>query len=176
MKFKLIIVVLFSGVALANNFEKEAKEYLMPFKKSLMGKLKGGMKKGAVHAVGMCNLEAPKITAKSNEGKFAIGRASNKFRNPKNAPQKWMKDVLSEYEKSNGKNMLPAKVIKLNNNEMAYVEPIYVKGLCLSCHGVSVAKPVQEILNNKYPNDKATGYKLGEFRGMFWVKSKNTTK
>lgn len=172
MKLFLFIITtaLTFNVWATDSFESMAKKELMPFKKALMGKLKGGMKKGAVHALNMCNTEAPAITKKFNN-KVQLGRVSTKFRNPDNAPTNWMKGALKEFSASSAKNKMSPKVIKLENGKQAYVEPIYVKPLCLNCHGEKVRPEIQKALNEKYPKDNALGYKAGDFRGLFWVVS-----
>lgn len=172
--FNLLILISFLATtsSFANDFQIEAAQALMPFKKSLMGKLKAGMEKGASDAVKTCNLEAPKITKEHSNGKYLIGRTSNKYRNTDNSPQEWMKSVLAEYEKTDGKKPLAPRVIKLKNGKSAYVEPIYIKGLCLNCHGAKIQSDLEKEIASKYPNDKAKGFKLNEFRGLFWVTEK----
>lgn len=39
--------------------------------------------------------------------------------------------------------------------------------LGLSCHGESLSTKLEKTLAEHYPNDKATGYKLGDIRGGF---------
>ena len=40
---------------------------------------------------------------------------------------------------------------------------------CLTCHGERVSDAVHEQIAELYPDDRATGFKLGEFRGLLWV-------
>jgi hypothetical protein len=38
---------------------------------------------------------------------------------------------------------------------------------CLGCHGTveNIGPDVKTVLNNKYPDDKATGYQMDDLRG-----------
>ena len=59
-------------------------------------------------------------------------------------------------------NPMEGKVIT-RDNFMAYVEPIYVQGICLTCHGSGVPEIVLDEIKVLYPQDKAVDFKLGEF-------------
>ena len=54
-------------------------------------------------------------------------------------------------------------------SSVGYVEPIKTGALCVTCHGEHVAPPVQKVLAELYPDDRATGFKVGSFRGVFWA-------
>lgn len=168
-KIILLFAILSANLTWADSFEEDAKKVLMPFKKNLMGKLTEGMKKGSVNAFNTCNLLAPGITKSAATKKFTVGRTSMRYRNPKNAPQIWMDAILADYTKSDAKNVMAPRVIKLENGHQAYVEPIYVKEMCLNCHGANIKMEIKELLNTHYPQDRAKNYKEGEFRGLFWV-------
>ena len=47
------------------------------------------------------------------------------------------------------------------------MKPIIFQAPCLGCHGdiENISADVKTILNNKYPNDKATGYQMDDLRG-----------
>jgi hypothetical protein len=52
-----------------------------------------------------------------------------------------------------------------------YYKPITVAPFCLNCHGEpSRMEPqVLKVLKEKYPHDRALGYKPGQLRGVFKV-------
>ena len=52
---------------------------------------------------------------------------------------------------------------------MGYVEPIVMQPMCLTCHGESLAPEIAARISEVYPDDQATGFKVGDFRGVFWV-------
>ena len=55
-----------------------------------------------------------------------------------------------------------------------YAKAIRIKPVCLSCHGsdADIKPSVKTVLAKNYPNDVATGYKLGELRGAVSIKQK----
>ena len=44
-----------------------------------------------------------------------------------------------------------------------------MKPLCTTCHGTSVDPALLAHIRERYPEDRATGYSVGDFRGLFWV-------
>jgi hypothetical protein len=59
----------------------------------------------------------------------------------------------------------------VSEDEMRYYAPLMVAPLCVQCHGAAEAlEPgVREILRDRYPDDRATGYAAGDFRGVIRV-------
>lgn len=95
------------------------------------------------------------------------------MRNVANRPQPWAIQYLKEFEgKYKGEIKKDHIVHKLENGKSVYMEPLYVEAKCLLCHGEQVGQNVSQKLKELYPDDKATGFKLGEFRGLIWVKQK----
>jgi hypothetical protein len=62
------------------------------------------------------------------------------------------------------------RAVRLASGDIGYVEPIRMKGLCMQCHGDRIEPGVEARLRALYPEDRATGFKKGELRGMFWVR------
>jgi len=53
-----------------------------------------------------------------------------------------------------------------------YYFPLKVLKLCLTCHGTpgkDIKPEVYEAIKRKYPEDKAIGYREGDFRGVVRV-------
>lgn len=140
---------------------------LAPFKKNLMGTLKAGMAVGPVSAVEACHLSAPGMPEAASAPGVTVGRTSDKLRSAANAAKPWMKPLLEEYAKA-GPNAAP-RAVALEDGKAGYVEPIYVQEMCLACHGTALDAEVAKTLAERYPNDAATGYAAGDFRGLFWV-------
>ena len=42
-----------------------------------------------------------------------------------------------------------------------------VEAVCLSCHAAEIKPEVEAALKEKYPEDMARGYSLGQIRGAF---------
>jgi Protein of unknown function (DUF3365) len=51
------------------------------------------------------------------------------------------------------------------------VRPIVEQPQCAACHGPepTIALPVLTAIRNRYPADRAVGFKDGDLRGWFWV-------
>lgn len=168
MKLSIILMVLLSISTPAQEKEKVASAFMKALKKELMIGMRKGPKAGLIH----CNDKAMPVTNSFNTEKYEIGRVSLKVRNPKNTPNKDLSNILKEFASSTASSPAKARVVVLPNKEEVYVRPLYMKGACLNCHGTNLSMGLKEELKKRYPQDKATGYKLGEFRGLVWVKEK----
>lgn len=144
-----------------------AQTALAPFKSSLVSELTAAVVESPAHAIEVCRLRAPAIAESLSTAGVRVGRASHRLRNPQNAPQPWMESLLADYEAH--PDRLDPSAVRLDDKTFGYVEPITVKPLCLACHGEEIAPAVQERLDALYPDDHATGYRAGDFRGVFWV-------
>jgi hypothetical protein len=96
-----------------------------------------------------------------------VGRSSHRLRNPANAPEPWMEPLLAAYVEGSG-SAVP-RTVEIDPDTVGYVEPIFVQPMCLTCHGTNLPPGVQEKLVELYPDDRATGFESGDFRGIFWV-------
>jgi hypothetical protein len=144
-----------------------AQVLLAPFKSQLVEVLTTAVAEGPVHAVEFCNTRALEIGAELSTGGVEMGRTSHRLRNPDNAPEAWMEPLLADYEAS--PEQRDARAVRLDDGRVGYVEPIYVKPVCLTCHG-DVGGELADMIASLYPDDRATGFAVGEFRGMFWLK------
>lgn len=154
-----------SAFAQEPNMER-AQALLQPFKTGLMAALKAGLQQGPVEAIAACNIQAPAIAANLSREEFRVGRSSHRLRNSFNTAPEWAAPSLNEY--ANGGDLKP-ELVPLGNGHWGYVEPITLQPLCTTCHGETLAAPVEERIRELYPNDQATGFKPGEFRGIFWM-------
>lgn len=94
-------------------------------------------------------------------------RTSHRLRNPANSAPDWVDPILKKYlgEES---DRAPT-VVSLENNRQGYIEPIVVAPLCLACHGETLEPDVAAHINEAYPEDEATGFDVGDLRGVYWV-------
>jgi uncharacterized protein (DUF927 family) len=178
MKFFLFFLVTAQLVfAQKDNFEKEARALVTDLKMSLMKNLSEKIaKNGAVEAVSFCHANVKHIAkgaAKDRISKFEFGRTSHRVRNTGNIPQSWANEYLKEFEGKKKDEIKKTSIIhRLSDGKRIYMEPLYVEAKCLLCHGENISKNVSDKIQELYPQDKATGFKLGEFRGFVWVKEK----
>ena len=146
-----------------------AAEALQPLKRELRSALMGALEEGGPErAIEVCQLRAPEIARLTSTGGAVLGRTSHRLRNPANAPEAWMSVFLDEYLANPDDNR--PRAVRLASGEIGYVEPIRMKGLCTQCHGDRIKPDVKARLRALYPEDRATGFKRDELRGMFWVK------
>lgn len=159
-------------------FEKQAqaaiKEMASSLKTALMSAMKSG---GPAEAVSVCHLIAPSLAAEiSKKHGIDLRRTSLKVRNPANEADEWETSVLQRFETrlSSGeaiqKLTFSEKVASEGNQYWRMMKAIPSDKVCLSCHGSKIAEPVQIVLDKHYPDDMATGFKLGDIRGAFTVK------
>ena len=177
----LIACSLFIGTAYADDDLKERAQNSKKVVKEFMGQLKGelqaGMKAGGpINAISVCKDKAPGI-AKSLSDKYGwdIARTSLKTRNTSNAPDAWETKVLNEFEarKAKGEAVKPMAYFEAveNNGKKSFrfMKAIPTGEVCLKCHGDNIAPPIKAKLQELYPDDKATGFKLGDIRGAFTI-------
>jgi hypothetical protein len=136
------------------------------FRQELRAALLSGLEGGPEEAVTVCSRTAYHIATRLSGEGVEMGRTSHKIRNPKNAPADWIEPLLAEYV---GGSTEPYRAVVLGNGRFGYVEPMTVAGPCLMCHGKSVAPALLERIARHYPEDQATGFAQGDFRGLFWV-------
>ncbi len=131
---------------------------------------------GAERGVKVCSEIAQKLTQQiGKEYGVQIRRVSLKNRNPRNAPDAWERQILQRWERDfqQKKPLSPVIVQTTEGGKKVYryMRPIMVMmPLCLECHGQNIKPEVRRLIRERYPNDKATGYRLGDLRGAVSVR------
>lgn len=144
------------------------------FASTLQGELQAAMQSGGPRqAISVCHTRAPEIaeSVSADQG-LNIRRTSLRARNPENRPEPWQEAVLKHFEKRRLAGQSPQQMEHFERTEdggFRYMKAIPVGELCLVCHGKNVPETVQQALDELYPEDRATGYELGEIRGAFVV-------
>jgi len=144
---------------------------IAPFQAALQAALKSGLAGGPVAALDVCHVEAPAI-ARDLAGpaaagtRVAVGRTSHRLRNPANTPRDWVRPLLDDYVRSAANG---PRTVQLGPGRWGYVEPIIMQSACLGCHGSPLEESVADRLRVLYPQDAATGFAVGDFRGLFWA-------
>ncbi len=142
---------------------------------TLVTQLTGAMQAGGpVNAVDFCSTSATELTAGvSQEQGLDIKRSSLRYRNPANAPDEGETEALRYFETALAETgELPGPwVQKAGRDEYRFYRPLAVAPPCLNCHGSKgeIDPAVQTILDERYPDDLATGYAAGDFRGVIRV-------
>jgi hypothetical protein len=147
---------------------QRAQATLLPLKQQLQSELIGALDGGPLQAIEVCKVRAPEIAAALSFGDIRMGRTSHRLRNPENAPEEWMRPLLQHYVE-HPEDREP-RAVGIDAESYGYVEPITLRPLCTACHGKQLDSTVETLLAEHYPQDQATGFEAGDFRGMFWVR------
>jgi len=155
----------------------ESRVAIKEFAGLLKGELQTAMKSdGPVNAIEVCQLKAPSIASDISKKKgWQVTRTSLKTRNPANNPDFWERMVLKRFDEQKLQD-IDAKQLEhyavVEENDLAkfrYMKAIPTVGVCMNCHGVTLAPEVAQKIEKLYPNDQATGYKPGDIRGAFSI-------
>ena len=149
----------------------------------LIGRFGGALKKellaslsehGPVEAISVCRDVAPAIADSFSVEGWSIRRVSALNRNLNNRATLEEKDILSRFASATD---APPYVGLWHEDDSVkayrYYKPIFVQQLCLKCHGnlQTMAPGVYQAVKKHYPDDRATGYQVGDLRGMFVVEA-----
>jgi hypothetical protein len=164
---KKTIILITASIAFCNTTPNEISKDLI---QTLGKNLKHELKKGGINkALKFCALNAYNITTKI-QAKYpnaTIKRISLKPRSPLDKPNKEETIILQTFEKLKKLKLKPKNLVIEKENKKVIYKPLYIsKKVCLKCHGnIEPNSKISQTLKQYYPNDKATGYKLGDFRG-----------
>lgn len=154
----------------------KARSLAHAYSEKLRANLAQALKEGGpVGAIGACNILAPEMnTSVTDESTFEIARTALRVRNPDNAPDAWEQATLEMFQKAliggaDPKTLETNDVVTTKEGQrlFRYMRPITMHEPCLVCHGSNVAQDVKAEIAKYYPDDKATGFNLGELRGAF---------
>lgn len=134
-------------------------------------------KGGPAAAIRVCADDAQALTAQvAQETGVQVGRSSLRLRNPKNAPPPWVEEWLKQQGERPAEGVAGMRaVVQAEGGKVARVlRPIAVEGPCLNCHGPeqALAPEIRKVLEERYPEDQAKGYQLGDLRGALWAEVK----
>jgi hypothetical protein len=134
-------------------------------------------KGGYEGAISVCANVAQDITRQFNEksGHY-VRRVSLGYRNPNDSPDEYEQQKLESFDRRNREKKLESEyyevVSEKGRDYLRYLKPVIAGKMCLNCHGQPDEIPigVQRIIQETYPNDRATGYLEGDVRGAVSVK------
>ena len=150
----------------------KGKQAVGALKRQLVAALTEAIKGGAPAAIEVCSGVAPGIAQSVGGGGVTVGRATRKPRNPGNVATGWRADALARFESmvAAGRPLDGAMwASRLPDGTTAYAEPLVIQQLCVACHGTQLAPEVKSVLAARYPADQATGYAVGDLRGVAWA-------
>jgi hypothetical protein len=136
-------------------------------------------KSGAEKAIDVCHLKALPLTGEIIAGMpriTGVKRTSLRLRNPANAPDAAESLALARVEKDLASGILPKVLVQRvdragEKTEWRVYRPVGVAQQCVTCHGPpeSLAPGLRARLAERYPTDQATGYSVGQWRGLIRV-------
>jgi len=155
--------------------EAQLKQEAMGIVKKFGGSLKPELKKaiqagGPAHAISVCSEKAPSIAQNlSRDSGWMVKRVSLKARNQTALPDAWEKAVLEQFDQrqANGESAAKMAYMEVVDGSFRFMKAQGVEAVCLNCHAAEIKPEVEAALKQKYPNDKARGYTLGQIRGAF---------
>ncbi|MEM7569400.1 MAG: DUF3365 domain-containing protein [Pseudomonadota bacterium] len=130
---------------------------------------------GPQAAVAVCANEAPQIAAQVfRHTGVVVSRTAMRVRSPANQPDAWAQRAFARFEDALASG---AQVATLEETDVVvhedgsaslrYARPILLQAPCLTCHGGSIAPALLTDIRALYPGDTATGFAIGDLRGMF---------
>ncbi|TWX72063.1 DUF3365 domain-containing protein [Colwellia demingiae] len=169
-----------AGENVASQETLQARSLVKAFGSDLKHVLKTSMKSGGpIKALEQCNIQAGPIAVKnSSSSGWNIARTSLKVRNESNAPDEWESTTLRQFEKRKAageqlKTMEYSETVREGDKLVyRYMKPIPTAGLCVTCHGSDVSEEITTKVKSLYPNDQATGFKVGDIRGAFTLQKR----
>ncbi|MDP1930236.1 MAG: DUF3365 domain-containing protein [Gammaproteobacteria bacterium] len=129
---------------------------------------------GPVHAIEVCAVQAPQIAQQFSEDTgWNVRRVSLKTRNSSAAtPDAWEVMALNMFDERQrgGQAGADINVAEIVGREFRYMQAQPAAPLCLTCHGNDIAPDVRSVLEQRYPDDMATGYFNGQIRGAITLR------
>lgn len=131
---------------------------------------------GPGYAVEFCSEEAIPLTRSIQdelENGIELKRTSMRWRNPDNAPDPWEEAALlymQELEET--EEGAPDAITGPGpDGTLRYYRTLRTAPQCLACHGGEgdLDPEAARLIAEAYPDDEATGYEEGEFRGLIRV-------
>lgn len=190
----LALTALASSLLLASPQEDAKMQELLKVGKesaALLGKtlgknMKEHMQKGGpMDALNFCSQEAYELTDSVNKTLpkgVKVKRVSTNYRSSSNRPTSNEKAILESLKQLQESGViLPEYLVeRVSETSYKFYKPLLIdKEVCLKCHGVLKDSELKSAINERYPDDKAMGYKMNDLRGAVVVtieKSESSSK
>jgi hypothetical protein len=140
----------------------------------LSSELKRG---GPAAAIAVCSDSAQIRTRRHESSGIMVRRVGTRVRNMENAPDSMETIVLDAFAGAiaDGRAMPDTAFATRDARGRTvthYLRAIRVQESCLACHVPkdSISPEVKGVIDTRYPNDQATGYRVGDLRGAISVR------
>lgn len=120
----------------------------------------------------VCGAVGKRVKEISEKEGVKIRHAATKYRNPKNAAMPSEDEMLAKFQKDKSLKEIwtvyEEKIVDEGYHQYYYyTKPIFVEESCLACHGAKDKRP--KFVTEKYADDKAYDFKVGDLRGMISI-------
>ncbi|MDD5716747.1 MAG: DUF3365 domain-containing protein [Sulfuricurvum sp.] len=174
-----LLSLLFSSLLYGESLSEEQRvqkgeQVSLMLTQTLGGALKSQLQTGgALKALRFCTLNALSLTDQVGQATdTSIKRISIQNRNPANGVSKEENTMLEQWNMlvKNHKSPPPHVLVK-EKEHYTFYKPILINNeVCLKCHGhLEADSELAKEIRSAYPEDKATGYKMGDLRGVIKV-------
>lgn len=142
----------------------------------LQGMLLAALREGGpTAAIAVCADSAQTRTARHQSRGVSVRRVGTRVRNPANRPDSIETAVLTAFAARAGAPPADTAFVHRAPDgtwQLHYLRPVVISEPCLVCHGDAAAIPasVRQVLEARYPADRATGYSAGDLRGAVSVR------
>ena len=138
---------------------------------ALLQELRDGLARGGARAaLASCHTNATAVSWRLARGEgIAAGRTSDRLRDPTNTPRPWAAALVKANAGRRARDV-DGFAVDLGS-KVGVLRPIVLQPMCLGCHGPAdrISPEVRQLLADRYPQDRATGFTNGEIRGWYWV-------
>ena len=151
-----------------------SRERAAGFLQALRQRLQAGLAEGPTAAIAVCQDEAPRIAARWSTDGHVVRRTGPRVRVPAHAPTELDRQTMERFTRRLAAGEPAAKVEEFGvgpAGETRYARALVMEPACLLCHGETLAPAIAAAVAERYPEDRATGYRLGELRGIVVVES-----
>lgn len=149
-----------------DGFRDQAEQRIQQFQSELQERLQKAMAAGGPpHAIDVCSTDAPQIAKALSTPDMQLRRVGTRVRNKKtNTPTAAEKNALVSL------NRIESTFLGRLDGQPTFMRAIFLDNpVCLTCHGPLDVIPsqVRERLGERYADDEAVNYALGDLRGAF---------
>lgn len=130
---------------------------------------------GSTNAIQFCSVNAASLAGRvAQTNHVVLKRVSHKARNPGNRANAEELLLLDGFRSALKESTAIRPEVRTNNaGHLVFYAPIVLNNpVCLNCHGDpkrEVAADTMAVIRKLYPEDQATGFKLGDLRGLWRV-------
>lgn len=173
----LLVPLLATASAQDSSWIDQSRLAARDFAASLRTRLQEGLQQGPEQAIEICHHEASVIALQTGTRyDRRVSRTSDRVRNSANQSDTLDQKIIETFRTrlAAGESATVLEFIEDRGKAgTTFAKPLMMDAVCLLCHGENLAPNIAASINRYYPNDQATGFRLGELRGILRVDQMN---